>query len=161
MSAAIAWPIGLTILLAYGAYSDITARRLPNWLSLLLLITGFAYALITTDVGTTVWHAAHVAIALVIGMALFATGKFGGGDAKFYTGMAAWFALGNALTVLLWVSISAIVLILGWIVIRRMTARKRAAPEGDFAKFPYGVAIAVGAAIAIWLPFFAPPPGLA
>ena len=152
MEIALLWPLGLTVLLAIGAYTDVTARRLPNWLSLALLVSGLVFA--TTQGGWSGlgWHAAHAAIALLVGMALFATGGIGGGDAKFYTGLAAWFALADGLDLLLWVSIAGIVLILGWIVLKRTGMSGREKPEGDFAKFPYGLAIAVGGMITAWLP---------
>ena len=156
MDISLLWPLGLTVLLAIGAYTDVTARRLPNWLSLALLVTGLAFAAVQGGLPTLGWHAAHAAIALLIGMALFATGGFGGGDAKFYTGMAAWFALADGLNVLLWVSIAAILLIIGWIVLKRTLLASREKPEGDFAKFPYGLAIAVGGIIAAWIPLMGP-----
>lgn len=156
MDLSLLWPLGLTILLAIGAYTDVTARRLPNWLSLALLVSGLAFALSQSGLSSLGWHAAHAGIALLIGMALFATGGFGGGDAKFYTGMAAWFALADGLTVLLWVSIAGIVLIIGWIVLKRTLFSAREKPKGDFAKFPYGLAIATGGMIAAWLPLLGP-----
>ena len=93
MDITLLWPLGLTVLLAIGAYTDVTARRLPNWLSLALLVTGLAFAATQGGWSAVGWHGAHAGIALLVGMALFATGGIGGGDAKFYTGLAAWFAL--------------------------------------------------------------------
>ena len=158
MDIALLWPLGLTVLLAIGAYTDVTARRLPNWLSLILLVTGLALAATQGGWSAVGWHSAHAGIALLVGMALFATGGIGGGDAKFYTGLAAWFALADGLDLLLWVSIAGIVLIIGWIVLKRTVMSGRAKPEGDFAKFPYGLAIALGGIIAAWLPLLGPAP---
>lgn len=144
------WPAGLTILLAYGAYSDIRWRRLPNWLSLALLGYGLAWAFTTDGLAMLGLHAAHMAIALVVGMVLFATGGFGGGDAKFYAGTAASFSLWQGIGLLLWVSLTGLLAMLGWIILKRLppfSSRKR---EGDFAKFPYGVAIALGGAGFAW-----------
>ena len=152
MDLSLLWPIGLALLLALGAYTDVTARRLPNWLSLLLLVTGLAFAASQGGWEALGWHAAHAGIALIVGMALFAAGVVGGGDAKFYTGMAAWFALSQGLNLFVFVTISGLFLIIGWLILKRTLLSDRAKGEGDFAKFPYGLAIATGGVIAAWLP---------
>ena len=151
------WPAGLTLLLAYGAYCDITSRRLPNWLALITLIFGLTFAFATGGLEALGWHSAHMVIALVVGMALFAFGIFGGGDAKFYAGVAAYFSLSNALSMLLWVSLTGFFAILGWLIIRRLPPLAKTKREGDYAKFPYGVAISVGAAGLAWWMAFSPP----
>ncbi|TNE35042.1 MAG: peptidase A24 [Alphaproteobacteria bacterium] len=150
MQADLLWPGGLTILLAYAAFSDIKWRRLPNWLSLTVLAYGFAWAFTQGGLPALGWHGAHAAIALAVGIALFATGGFGGGDAKLYTGTAACFALQQGVALLLWVSLTGLVTMLGWIILKRLppfSSRKR---EGNFAKFPYGVAIALGGSGLAW-----------
>lgn len=152
MDTALFWPIGLTVLLAIGAYTDVIARRLPNWLALVLLVFGLVAATVLGGWASLGWHAAHAAIALVVGMVLFAIGAFGGGDAKFYTGMAAFFPLSQALNLFVFVAISGLILIIAWLVLKRTVFTKRSTKEGDFAKFPYGIAIAVGGMFAAWLP---------
>ena len=144
------WPAGLTILLAYGAFSDIKWRRLPNWLSLTVLVYGLAWAFAGDGLAAIGWHAAHAGIALVVGMALFATGGFGGGDAKFYTGTAASFALQQGISLLLWVSITGLFTMLGWVILKRIPPFSKKDRKGDFAKFPYGVAIAMGGIGLAW-----------
>jgi len=153
------WPAGLSLLLAVGALSDIKDRRLPNWLSLLLLVYGLAHAVALggfEDLGwlsTIGWHALHALIALMVGAALFAGGIFGGGDAKFYAGLAAYFALSEGLDLLLWVSIFGFFAIIGWMIGRRVLPTKKPVANSLKAKFPYGVAIAAGSAALAW---FAP-----
>lgn len=153
MDLSLLWPIGLSLLLAWGAFTDVTARRLANWLSLVLFVTGLAFALATGGFSALGWHAAHAIIVLLIGMGLFAIGAFGGGDAKFYAGMAAWFPLSAALKLFVLVAISGLVLMIGWMILRRTLLKPREPAQGDFAKFPYGIAIATGGILASWLPF--------
>lgn len=146
------WIGGFAALLGMGAVYDGLTRRLPNWLALVLLVYGLAHGFALAGWSGLGWHAAHMAIALLAGMAVFAMGIFGGGDAKFYAGMAAFFPLSQALDLLLWVSIVAIVTILVWMIGRRIPPFKRfRKDEGDFGKFPYGVAMAFGGVAAAWL----------
>lgn len=152
------WPAGLTLLLAYGAYSDIRWRRLPNWLALAALVLGLVFAFSTGGLSALGWHGAHMAIALIVGMGLFAIGAFGGGDAKFYAGVAAYFSLGDAVQLLLWVSLAGLVTMIAWFALIRLPLLAERKREGDFAKFPYGVAIAIGAALLAWWPIVNPPP---
>ena len=143
------WPAGLSLLLLVGAYTDIRERRLANWLSLALLAFGLAHAYALGGLGAIGWHGAHAAIALVVGMLLFAGGIIGGGDAKFYTGMAAYFPLAMGLKLVMWVTLLGGALVLGWILLRRL----RGIPlrrDGDQGKFPYGVAIAAGGLAVAW-----------
>lgn len=145
------WPAGLTLLLGYGAVSDVRQRRLPNWLALLLLAYGLTFAFFSIDLAGVGWHAAHALIALVVGMVLFAIRAFGGGDAKFYAGMAAYFPLSAAIDLLLWVSVTGLVTIIAWIIAKRLPPLSNMKREGDFLKFPYGLAIAVGGTALAWL----------
>lgn len=156
------WPVGLTLLLLFGAASDIKARRLANWLSLVLFLFGLAHGFALGGFAEMGWHAAHGVIALLGGMALFAIGAFGGGDAKFYAGMAAYFALSQGVELLVTVALLGGLLIILWMVLRRIPPFKREQAEGLKAKFPYGVAIAAGGILLAWWPILFPPalPGM-
>jgi prepilin peptidase CpaA len=83
-------------------------------------------------------------------MALFAAGAIGGGDAKVYAGAAAFFPLSAGLQMLLWVTLTGGVLVLAWLVIRRLMSADKSDKDSIYAKFPYGVAIAVGAMGLAW-----------
>lgn len=144
------WPTGLSLLLLYGAISDIRHRRLPNWLALALLGFTLAFAFTTGGWSALGWHAAHAAVALLVGMALFAIGAIGGGDAKVYAGAAAYFPLNVGLQMLLWVTLTGGVLVIAWLLVRRITSGERRDSESIYAKFPYGVAIAVGTMGLAW-----------
>ncbi len=150
MEPALLWPAALTLLLLVGAISDIRDRRLPNWLSLALLLLGLAHAFYLGGLSASGWHFAHAAVAMVIGAAIFAAGIMGGGDAKFYAGLASYFPLSSGLNLLLWVSVAGIVSILSWMILRRILPIKKPEKGTLHAKFPYGVAIAIGGTLVAW-----------
>lgn len=150
MDIALLWPAALTLLLAIGAISDIRDRRLPNWLSLALLVLGLAHAYYLGGFPSIGWHFAHALIAVLIGAGIFAMGVMGAGDAKFYAGLAAYFPLSEGLNLLLWVSIAGIVSILSWMILRRIVPTKTPKKSSLHAKFPYGVAIAIGGSFVVW-----------
>lgn len=150
MTVELLWPMGLTLLLAIGALSDIKDRRLPNWLSLLLLLYGLGHGFYLASWSGMGWHALHFAVALVVGMPLFAMKWFGGGDVKFYAGAATYFAVQDGVQALLWVSLLGVVLMLSWIVVRRVVLKGKAAVTGNHALFPYGVAIMAGMTALAW-----------
>lgn len=150
MNPELLWPAGLTVLLVIGALSDIKDRRLPNWLSLLLLVYGMAHAFYLAQWTGLGWHGLHALIALFVGMPLFAMNWFGGGDVKFYAGAASYFAIGSAIQMLLWVTLGGAALLLGWIILRRFIVKNGGPVTGDRALFPYGVAIMAGTSALAW-----------
>lgn len=138
----------LAILCAAAAWLDLTRRRIPNWLCGLTAVGGLAAAAALGGLGGLGSHALHMLIGLAGGMALFALGGFGGGDAKFYAAAAAWFGLGQALTLLLSVALSGLVLLILWFSYRRARGIPlRPRKNGPLDGLPYGVAIAGGAIV--------------
>jgi prepilin peptidase CpaA len=138
----------LSLLAATGAWLDIKTRRLPNWLCLLTAAAGFA-TIAALDTPAWPWSGPlHAAGALAVGMALFAAGLIGGGDAKFYAALALWFPVGSAPLLAASIGLAGLVLLIIIFAMRRFFVAKAAgAPTlgPDFHKLPYGVAIAVGA----------------
>ncbi|MES2493008.1 MAG: A24 family peptidase [Pseudomonadota bacterium] len=132
---------------ALGAYLDWQFRRLPNMLCLAAFAggTGWTFALYGANAaGLAVLHAV---LALLAGMFVFSRGWIGGGDAKFYAGLAAWVPLQAAWLLILSVSLAGLLLLLAWYPFRRKLAPagQAGAQRRDQLKLPYGVAIAVGA----------------
>ena len=138
---------------AYAIWSDVSRRRLPNPLCLIVAVLGLA-----TQAYAGGWALAgsgllHAIIALVIGIALFSAGIVGGGDAKYYAAVAAWFPLSQAGALLLLVSVIGFVLFVCWFLWRRLRGIKvQRKSVSDADKFPYGVAIALGAIAAMLAP---------
>lgn len=140
----------LLALMAAGAWLDITQRRLPNGLCLAVAIAGCAATYMQAGGGGLISAAVHMIIALGVGMGLFGIGMIGGGDAKFYAATALWFGLAEAMRLLLAVSILGFALLAIFIIFKwaMRVYRHQARAKGDFAKLPYGVAIAAGAIVA-------------
>lgn len=140
-----------------GAWLDLRTRRLPNWLCGLGFVAGLGFTVMTG--GWTMAGAAllHALIALIVGAGLFAMGGIGGGDAKFYAALAAWFPLWDGLGLLVSVSLTGLALLIVWFVLRQrlMRAHSGLPEDSDFRKLPYGVAIAVGALVAFFMPVLA------
>lgn len=143
----------LAVLIALGttaAWLDLTQRRIPNWLCGLTAVAGLAVALWFGGLGGLGSHALHMGVALLGGMALFALGGFGGGDAKFYAGVAAWFAFGEGVQLLLCVALSGLLLLIVWFGYRRIKGLPvRRTRDGPWDGLPYGVAIGIGAVTAM------------
>lgn len=140
----------LALIAIAGTLLDIRFRRLPNWLCAVAAVAGLASGFAIGGVSWAGMSALHALIALIIGMAVFATGAIGGGDAKFYAAIAAWFPLGKAPLLLGAVSIAGLLLLIAWLPVRKyaMSGSSKLGPDDAFRKLPYGVAISTGAFIA-------------
>lgn len=137
-------------LIAAAVY-DAATLTIPNWISL-ALIALFPLAAVASGIG---WASAgiHVAVgvgALAVGVALFAAGVIGGGDAKLFAAVAlyvgaAWFA-----NFLIAMAFAGGALALGVAALRMVPKYGIALPPrlghlvSGKAGIPYGVAIAAG-----------------
>jgi prepilin peptidase CpaA len=148
---ALVWGTAATALLIAGAGTDITRRRLPNLLCLALGTLGLGWAWWAGGGALLLTHSLHGLAALTAGMVLFRFGWVGGGDAKFYAALAGNFAIGKAVLLLSAVAVTGFVLVLLWIGWRRILGKKVSRTDGDEAKFPYGVPIALAGAALIWV----------
>ncbi|OEJ68924.1 A24 family peptidase [Magnetovibrio blakemorei] len=140
-------------LLIYGAWSDARTLKIPNWVSLTLLVAFFPTALSAgLSLETISWHLGGGLLFLVAGFVLFAFGLFGGGDAKLLAVCALWTGWDQ----LLWL-LAAVVLVGGGLCILVIILRRGLgmwpdwlvnAAKGLFEPnkaVPYGIAIAAGA----------------
>lgn len=152
-STAIGLLVALVLIGAVASYLDVVRRVLPNWLSALAFVVGLVGMAAGGGMDTAVSGLLHALIALVIGMGLFAVRVIGGGDAKYYAALAAWFGLGQSLFLFVSVALAGLLLIPVWLLVRRV--RGHAGPAKDrndaFSKLPYGVAISLGACAAFAL----------
>jgi prepilin peptidase CpaA len=144
----------LTLSAAIASWSDVLYRRVPNWLSGLTALAGLAYGSVEGGLPALGSQALHMAIVLVAGMVLFRFGLFGGGDAKFYAAVAAWFSLAKAVFLLLSITSCGFVLLIVWFGYRRLRRLpiSRSSDGTDFDSLPYGIAIGAGAVLAMLSP---------
>ena len=146
------WSAGVLLGLGLlGCWFDISQRRLPNWLSAIVLLAGLAVTLALGGLPALTGHVVHAAIALAGGIGLYALRAIGAGDAKFYAAMAAWFPLDDGLRLLVSVATMGALVLLVWALIRRSRGQKvfsrERQPENGV---PYGVAIAFGAMLLLF-----------
>ena len=145
----------LAILLAAAAVEDAIRLRISNITVLLVIVSAIAAAVI---VGPQfgLWKNLVVFVAvLVIGTPMFSAGILGGGDVKLLAAAGLWFDFTGALWMLVDVAIAGGVLALVVLALRAIgwsqKIRDRVVLLRPKGGIPYGIAIAVGALIAMTL----------
>ncbi len=129
---------------------DVNYRYIPNWLSLSTAVAGLSLAAFSlfgeSQVGS---HSLHMLGALAAGIALYGLGVVGGGDAKYYAAVAAWFPLGQAVNLLISVTLCGLLLLVVWATYRRLKRYPvRHSGKSKFDFLPYGLAIGIGSVVA-------------
>lgn len=140
------------MLLGVSALADIFSRRIPNWAVLGLIVT-CAGAWIA-GVGVTPWPSGLAAALLALGVSygLYHFDWIGAGDAKLLAAAALFFGLSHLFQLALLTALAGGVIALGFMILRPrralrgLTAQGRAEDAGR-SGIPYGVAIAIGAAV--------------
>lgn len=142
------------ILVIVAGVKDVTSYTIPNWISLALLasfpLAALALGMPLAALGL---QAAVGVIALIAGMAMFAAGWIGGGDAKLFAAAGLWLGWPAILPYAAYTGIAGgalAVILLGL----RSSPVRSFVPSGPawFARLaqpgenvPYGLAIAIGA----------------
>lgn len=155
----IAYPLLLAFPAAMimAALSDLTTMTIPNRISLLLLVSFVVLApLAGLTLEETLIHLGVGFAVLVFGMVLFATGTFGGGDAKLLAAGALWMGAGEVMPFFAYVAILGGVLALLMLAYRRFPVALIPMPIPAWATrlhqrdcgIPYGIAISAAALIA-------------
>lgn len=127
------------VIAGLGAWFDFRERRIPNWLCAVAALGGLTWAFASAGWGEVPLHLAHLAVALVLGMGIYAMKYWGGGDAKFYAGLAAWFPIATFFALVLFISAFGLLL-----VFVAFAIRKRRGSVTGMGPLPYGIAIAAG-----------------
>jgi prepilin peptidase CpaA len=128
-----------------AAIYDIIQRRIPNWLTLFIVLAFFPAAWISGfGLAEFGWHIAAGFLFLVIGIAFHALGLIGGGDAKLATGLALWIGWQGLFNFTIWMGLLGGLMALGYLMARWITKKPK-------TSLPYGVAIA-GASFVMIIP---------
>jgi prepilin peptidase CpaA len=91
----------LLALLCWAAVVDLRERRIPNWLNLLLILSGVAQSLIPGHWLTPAQSLLGLFAAALVPFLLFALGAMGAGDVKLMAGIGAWLGPGPGIAVLI------------------------------------------------------------
>jgi len=150
---------GLVVL---AAIWDVSSRRIPNLLPLIIAALYFIDAGLTAEWAEMPWHLLCGVGVLVVGIGIFALGWLGGGDVKLLAALALWAGPNHLLLLLLMTCLAggalAIIYVVPVILSRNpiisnvidwffVSVLKKPAPLMQVSKamglqLPYGVAIA-------------------
>jgi prepilin peptidase CpaA len=162
MSLSIMLVLILAVLLVTAAIFDLTSFTIPNVLpAAMLLLFGVFMLAITLGGHAVSWnemspHLLAGGVGLIAGMALFAAGWVGGGDAKLFAMICLWLGWEAMYQYAIMVSFLGVMLTLGLLMLRRtplplflvkqVWILRRADPQSGV---PYGVALSAAALIVL------------
>ncbi len=153
----------VVIMLALGAaVHDWRGLRIPNWISLAIVALFACVAVLAPASVSPLWpHLAAGAGMLLVTFAMFARGLFGGGDAKLASALALWLGLKGLVPFMMFTGLAGGVLAVAALYIKAKKPFVNVKPESWVAQvqggrnsLPYGIAIALGMAAAV---FHTPP----
>lgn len=142
----------LPLCLALAAISDFFTMKIPNRISVVLLLSFFAVAPLSGIDASTIAYSSLAGVAVfLVCFCSFAFNVMGGGDAKLLTASALWFGFNTSLLVYL----ISVAFIGGLLTISILLLRSRSQeilaigipiPDSLLVaqKVPYGIAIAIG-----------------
>ncbi len=141
-----------TILLVWACISDVRTRRIPNLCVLALIVVFVPWAL-AGDISRVISSLEAAGVALAVTFLLYLCKVFGAGDSKLFTACALFAGIGYLPFLALATVLSGGVIALASILLRpqRALVMFSMKGKGDYGRgVPYGVAVAVGAAVVIW-----------
>jgi prepilin peptidase CpaA len=151
---AIVLAVAASLILLWAAVSDVQKRIIPNLSVLALLGVFLAWAVLVLGFGQPLASAlAAAAIAFAVTFALYAFKVIGAGDSKLFAAAALFCGLG-------YLPLFALATVMAGGVIAAVSIASRPnravvmlamGGKGDWGRgIPYGVAIAIGAAVVLW-----------
>jgi len=167
---AVAWGAVFTLLVLAACVTDVRSRRIPNVLVVAVLAGGLVHGVIGGDAGSTLWRsAAGIGIGFATWILFYVGGVIGAGDVKFFAAAGAWLGpaatwraaliaavVGGvlALAFLLWERrlVATLRRVALAVVARRPGMVAQAGAGQQYARMPYGVALAIGVLVAAWFP---------
>ena len=146
----------LTVLpgaVAFAAAMDLLTMKIPNRISILMVLSFFPLATLAGLGGVDILqHVAAGVAVLALGVLLFAPGWFGGGDAKLMAAIALWLGPENLLSYFLYAALTGGLIAMVFISARSVPLPRVLLGEAwalrlhrQDAGIPYGLALAAGA----------------
>ena len=108
------WPVLIVVVIASA--TDLTTRRIPNWLVLPFLIAGVVVASWTRGWSGAGQSVTGVLLGTVVYGALCAMGGMGMGDVKLVAAIGAWIGPSQLFVALILTGLTGAVMALGWAV---------------------------------------------
>jgi prepilin peptidase CpaA len=141
--------LAASLVLVSLAAHDARFRRLPNR-SVLAVAALYvvAAALVPTSVAAFAAHLGTAIAALAVSAAMFRFGWIGAGDAKLAAAVFLWAGPVFSMPALLIMSVCGLVIGLAMLAWNRIAPRDSARSR----EVPYGIALAVAGAVAVWAP---------
>jgi prepilin peptidase CpaA len=99
-------------LLIWAAVSDLRARRIPNWVTFSIALSGLAQCWTPNHLAGPMQALLGFAAGFAIPFVLFAIGALGGGDVKLLAGVGAWLGPEAAIKIFLLAAIAGMVIVL-------------------------------------------------
>ena len=99
-------------LLVWAAIIDIRERRIPNWLTGLLLLSGIGQSFLPTHTVSAGDAALGLFAAAIVPFVLFVLGAMGGGDVKLMAGLGTWMGPVPAMLVLITEKVIGLIIVL-------------------------------------------------
>ena len=103
-------------LLIFAAAQDLRTRKIRNWLTLCLVLTGIAHSLVTANTQASTVTLGDSLLGTLAGfglpLMLFIIGALGGGDVKLLAGVGAWLGVWGVVEVFLAAAIVGMVIVL-------------------------------------------------
>lgn len=91
----------LVLLLTWAVVEDLRARRIPNWLSFTLALSGLALSITSLRPDMTIGQSlGGLLVGLTLPLVLYVLGALGAGDVKLLAAIGAWIGAGPVLVVL-------------------------------------------------------------
>lgn len=140
-------------LLVLAALEDLWRLKISNWICAAIIVAAFVAVVLAGPVADLWQNVVVFAGLLIVGTPLFAFGKMGGGDVKLLAATGLWFDLAGAAWMIVAVMLSGGVVAIFVLMLRTIkwsqAQRQAVAILRAKAGIPYGVAIAMGALVAL------------
>ncbi len=147
---------------AIGSWTDIKTLEVPDWLNYSLIAAGLAgnliYSIYYSDISYILQSLLGLAASVVLGLAMFYTGQWGGGDSKMLFGIGSLLGISYAFRIGAYVKFLANLLLFGaaygilWVLVLSIRRRKKIIKRlKRYMKKYYKIRIAIFFAIALFL----------